>query len=258
MRYKKIIRWIIPLLLLFFIYRFSTRFQEDFANSDFYIDNSTQDYIDANNSVNQRTKRCNAYFQKNSFCQWDTNANKCACKYQKDDVKYPFPSPSNCCNRQCSLLSKEECLGSKNGSSLLYYCNIGGVCMPRQATIRDNRISANNCGTDALNNQLLLPFVTKEECERSTDVCDIYNDERLSETEKKKSCLADIRCGYCTNKNNVGKCIGGTATGPNDLQKYYYCQPSRVRDGFEYMYGDHATALNISEITERKAPSIDL
>jgi hypothetical protein len=130
--------------------------------------------------------------------------------------------------------------------------------MPRQATIRDNRISANNCGTDVLNNQLLLPFVTKEECEKSSDVCDTYNDERLSETEKKKSCLADIRCGYCTNKNNVGKCIGGTASGPNDLQKYYYCQPSRVRDGFEYMYGYHATALNVSQITQQKAPSLDL
>ncbi len=250
--------WIPFILLLIFLYIFHFRFQENFANSEYYLDNSLQDFQDANQSVNRRTQRCNAYFQKNSFCQWDENLNKCVCKYQKDDVKYSFPSPSNCCNRQCSLLSKEQCLSKNDQSPLQYYCNIGGVCMPRDATIRENRISANNCGTDILNNQLLLPFITKEECERSADVCDIYNQPNLSETEKKKGCLADVRCGYCTNKNNIGKCIGGTASGPNDLQKYYYCQPSRVRDGYEYMYGDHATALNVSQTTMRKGATLDL
>ncbi len=226
---------------------------ETFANSVFYIDNSLQDYKDANETRNKRTERCNAYFNKNSFCQWNQNENKCVCKYQKDSVKYGFPSPPPCCDKQCGLLSQEQCTGqTSEDKPLTYYCNVGGVCLPRLAETRENRISANNCGTDSLNNQLLLPFNTKEECEKSTDVCDYYNQIEWTETERRTKCLKDVRCGYCISGNNNGKCISGTASGPNDLQKYYYCEPSRVRDGFEYYYGNHAQALNISQLPKPK------
>ena len=33
-----------------------------------------------------------------------------------------------------------------------------------------------------------------------------------------------------------------------DLQKYYYCVPSRTQGSYEYQYGDHAQALNISNL----------
>jgi hypothetical protein len=249
---KQIYSHILLILLLFILlfYVISRSIQEPFQNvdSDFSLLNSVEDLQKANQTINQKTEQCNAYFPNNSFCQFDEDLNQCKCKYQKDSVKYAFPSPISCCDRLCSLLPREKCLASTSLEKPTYYCNIGGVCLPRTATIRDNQISANNCGTDPLNNQLLLPYMTKEECEKTADPCDVYNSKFKTESEKKDACLKDDKCGYCTNQYNVGKCISGTASGPLDLQKYYYCVPSRTQGSYEYQYGDHAQALNISNL----------
>lgn len=218
------------------------------TNGEIYLQGSTQDLKEANDTVNKRTELCNAYFPNNSFCQWDENLNECTCKYQKDSVKYPFPSPVPCCKRLCKNLPREKCMAQSNLIKPSYYCNIGGVCLERTATVKDNQISANNCGTDSLNNQLLLPYMTLQECQQQVDPCDIHNKKEFTETQKKDSCLKDVRCGFCTNKEGVGKCISGTASGPLDLLKYYYCVPSRTDGTYEYQYGNHAEALNITQI----------
>ncbi len=224
--------------------------KEHYQNSDIYVDMDYPEEIKRiNENINKKQVGCNAYFGENSFCQYDDQRGKCMCKYQHDEIKYAFDSPTDCCDKQCGLLNREQCLGSSDLKKPTYYCNIGGVCYPRTATILNNRISANNCGIDPLSNQLLLPFFTKEECERSSDVCDIHNNPKFSETQVKDSCLKDPRCGYCINEFNNGKCISGTISGPNDLQKYYYCAPERAnKTNFKYQYGDHAAALNITTL----------
>jgi len=218
------------------------------TNGEIYLQGSVQDLKEANNTVNKRTEICNSYFPDNSFCQWDEDINQCSCKYQKDSVKYPFPSPVPCCDRLCKNLPREKCMAQSKLIKPTYYCNIGGVCLERTATVKDNQISANNCGTDSLNNQLLLPYMSLEECNQQIDPCDIHNRKEFTETQRKDSCLNDVRCGYCTNKQGVGKCISGTPSGPLDLLKYYYCVPSRTDGTYEYQYGNHAEPLNITQL----------
>ncbi len=238
---------VIFFLLIFYIQK--NIIKESFANSDIYVDNYEEEIAKIIAEQNKKQSKCNNLFKDNSFCQWDENLNKCSCKYQKDELKYAFPAEPDCCDRQCSFLPKEKCLLlSPNLKQPKYYCNIGGKCYERTATIKNNQISANNCGLDSLNNQLLLPYTSLEECEGRINVCDKYNDPKYSLSEKKSLCMSDNRCGFCTNNTNDGKCIEGTASGPLDLQKYYYCDPSRTEGTYEYKYGDQAQALNISEI----------
>ena len=106
-----------------------------------------------------------------------------------------------------------------------------------------SQISANNCGMDPLNNQILLPFATKEECLRTIDVCDKYNIPRRSKNINREECLQDVNCGYCTNESGGGKCISGNASKPNDIEKYYYCKPNAKNNQNKYEYGNHSAYL---------------
>jgi hypothetical protein len=139
----------------------------------------------------------------------------------------------------CRQLTKETCVKSAGYSNIPYYCNIGGVCKEYKGTINNNQISANNCGTDPLNNQILLPYASKAECEKTVDVCDKYNDPLNSKHTNEKDCLKDNVCGFCKNDTGNGKCISGTISGPLDLEKYYYCDPADVSGKNSYKYGNH-------------------
>ena len=101
---------LILLLFILLLSCISYTAKEHFQNveSDFSILNSVEDLQKANNTVNQRTEQCNAYLPNNSFCQFDEDLNQCKCKYQKDSVKYAFPSNVSCCDRLCSLLPREN------------------------------------------------------------------------------------------------------------------------------------------------------
>jgi hypothetical protein len=189
-------------------------------------------------------KECSNEFLTNSFCQYNTNDEKCECIYQKDEIKLGFYSSPGCCdNRVCSKLSKEECLKQTKRDEIPYYCNIGGKCIKNTGTILSRYISANNCGTDVLNNQILLPYASLEECEKRMDVCEKYNDPSKGRLENKENCLKDVNCGYCTNSQGLGKCISGNATSPSNLEKYYYCDANKKSGKNLYEYGNHAAYL---------------
>lgn len=203
--------------------------------------NNNQEYFTSEESEN--TPKCNDFFSKNSFCEFDVDTNVCNCKFQKDDVKYIFNSPENCCQETCGKRSKEQCVANNNFTKIPYYCNIGGVCKKYEGTIYESHISVNNCGTDPLNNQLLLPYASLEECSGSVDHCDRYNDPSKSNILNKETCLKDTNCGFCTNDSGGGKCIAGTASGALDMQKYFYCNPT-ARNGInKYIYGNHSASL---------------
>lgn len=183
-------------------------------------------------------------FFKNSFCQFDKDKSICNCRYQKDDVRYTFQSPETCCNNICRKLNKENCLNNKGYSEVPYYCNMGGDCKKFYGTIISGQISANNCGTDPLNNQILLPYSSKEECLNASDPCNRYNIPERSIQKNKEECLKNDNCGFCTNSTNGGKCISGTISGPLDLQKYYYCSPGGAKfSNNKYFYGNHASYI---------------
>jgi hypothetical protein len=178
-------------------------------------------------------------FYKNAFCQFDINENKNMCKYQKDNVKIAFNAPNFCCNEGngCSnnYSSKTfEFTPKSESSNPSYYCNIGGQCKKYNGTILNSHISTNNCGTDVLNNQLLLPYASYEECSKTLNPCDKYNNSEWSEAKIKTECLKNTNCGICTNDSGKAKCIEGTPSEPLDLNKYYYCS------GDKYEYGNHA------------------
>jgi hypothetical protein len=192
-----------------------------------------------NNYLNYETfSECNNFY-KNSFCQLDVNTNKCVCKFQKDENKYGFDSLEGCCDI-CSEIDTEDCLADIESKKISYYCNIGGKCKEYKGSIINSHISANNCGNDPLNNQLLLPYTTFEECSKSINICDKYNDPTKSIHINKEECLKNSNCGYCTNDSNSGKCIEGNATSPLDLSKYYYCNPNTNLEINKYEYGNHA------------------
>jgi hypothetical protein len=195
-------------------------------------------------SFEDSTHECSRQFKKNSFCQYNYNDNKCECRYQKDEIKLSFFASPNCCTRECSKYSKEECLQNSKNKDIPYYCNIAGKCIENTGTIMSNHISANNCGTDPLNNQLLLPYTSEDECESSSDPCNKYNDPSMTQIENKEQCLKDVNCGYCTNSSGIGKCISGNASKPMDLRKYYYCVPNQKNTSkFSYEYGNHMEFL---------------
>lgn len=198
---------------------------------------------------------CNNFFVSNSYCDYNIDSESCDCKFQKDDVRYIFDSPEPCCKKNCKSLSAKNCVNSNNFTKAPYYCNIGGTCKKYEGTIISSHIATNNCGTDPLNNQILLPYATLDECSKTVDYCDKYNSPYNSIHVNKQNCLKDVSCGYCTNDSNGGKCISGTETGPNNLQKYYFCNPDEKSSSNKYIYGNHADYLlqpaNISSFSNQ-------
>jgi hypothetical protein len=214
--------FIIIIILLYILYTFS--------NGTYYFEFFEQNTIPPP-------------FFDGSFCTYNINKDTCDCRFQKDDLRYNFDSPETSCHNMCRTLNKETCLKTNGLSSIPYYCNIGGKCKKFNGTIISGQISANNCGTDPLNNQILLPFTDKQTCERLIDPCDQYNDPSKSVYVNKDICLKDNNCGFCTNDSGGGKCISGTISGPSDLQKYYYCQPTNRSSKNSYDYGNHVAYI---------------
>ncbi len=184
-----------------------------------------------------------------SFCAYDVKEEKCKCAGQKDDARVQFHNNPECCERTCNLLPKEKCLATqeKGPVPIKYYCNVAGKCKEYDATVQDSVIMANICGLDGTTGQYIMPFASKEECEKKSDPCNKHNDEKLTPTEQKKGCLADTNCGWCANQSGVGKCVMGSPAGPADLDKYYFCNPSQANpDGSEkgiYEYSGIFTGL---------------
>ncbi len=176
----------------------------------------------------------------NYFCAYDFNENNYKCAGQKDDARLQFTGINpKCCKKDCS---KDE-----EKSSIKYYCNIAGKCQEYNATIKDSVIMANICGIDNVTNQYVMPFISKEECEKNSDICNKYNDKKLSLKERENSCLNDTNCGICYSENGEGKCVMGSPAGPADLDTYYFCKPSeRNNNGSNngiYKYGKEFSSL---------------
>ena len=201
-----------------------------------------------NNNNNNDKKKKKSYnpikfdsqYAKNSFCQLDNSKTKCVCKFQKDYIKAAFNSPQINCDKICSSIEAKDCLENNEFTEIPYYCNIAGKCIKYKGTVVSSHISANNCGTEQLTNQLLLPFSTLQECEKSLDPCNKYNDPKKSVKLNRTECLGNPNCGFCTNSNGEGKCISGNASGPSDLNKYYYCNPYNGNKNNTYEYGNRA------------------
>jgi hypothetical protein len=222
----KLLFLILLILLIIFSFVFINNYKEHFTESE-----------------SESESECNNFFDKNSFCSYDVDNNKCDCNLQKDDVKYIFNSPETCCKRRCAELPPEKCVDKQNFRNIPYYCNIGGVCKKYDGTVISSHISANNCGTDPLNNQIMLPYATLEECNKTIDPCDKYNIPTNSIHLNENNCIQDVNCGFCTGDTGGGKCISGTAEGPNDLQQYFFCSTEARTSANKYTYGDHAAYL---------------
>jgi hypothetical protein len=237
---KMIILYLIIFLIIVSFYYFINNI-ETFNNNKYYSDFDIDSEIiyDSENPDYD----CDTFFDSNSFCQLEFESNKCDCKYQKDDLRYIFNSPETCCKRLCRKISPEKCIKTTPYIETNYYCRVGDKCKEYKGIIKNSKISANYCGNDPLNNQLLLPFAYKEECEGTIDICDKYNIPGRSVNINKAECIKDVNCGFCSNNTSGGKCISGTAEGPNDLQQYFYCAPGSTNNTFSYTYGNHVAYL---------------
>jgi hypothetical protein len=205
--------------------------------SDFGITSSYGDKSDSSEEKILPGKPSDSLYAKNSFCQLDNSKTKCVCKFQKDDVKSAFNSPQVNCDKICSSIPLEQCLENNEFTEIPYYCNQDGKCVEYKGTIISSHISANNCGTESLTNQLLLPYSSLEECQKTIEPCNKLNDPSKSSQYNKTKCLENKNCGYCTNSSGQGKCISGNASGPNDLEKYFYCNPYNGSTNNVYEYG---------------------
>jgi hypothetical protein len=234
----KSIKYLFLFLLIIFIFFIINYSIEPFSNkyySDFDVD------INLKEENNNKNFSCNDFYKDNSFCSNDDN--KCSCNFQKDNLRYLFDSPDTCCKKLCRKYSPEKCLNTTPFLTEKYYCRNGDKCNESKGTILNSRIASNSCGTDSLNNQLLLPYASYDECMKTMDVCDKYNVKDRSQNINKQECLKDVNCGYCSNNTGGGKCISGTASGPNDMQQYFYCTPGSVSKTYSYTYGDHMIFL---------------
>lgn len=173
----------------------------------------------------------NPFYKNKSFCSFDKDSKKCKCTYQKDGINIPYNSPASACNYECLNKDEKNCV-SKNNQQDNYYCIDGNQCKEYKGSIQNKYISINNCGIDKLTNLLKLPYATKESCESSIKACDKYNDSKLSKSERKKKCLQDTNCGYCSNQFGDGKCVEGTASGPLDLNNN--CSANSKTNKYEY------------------------
>lgn len=179
----------------------------------------------------------NPFFDKKSFCSLNNDTNKCECTYQKDGINIPFNSYDNNCKDKCVNRNISNC--NKNIlDNIYYYCKKNGKCVKYQGTNKNSYISTNNCGTDKLTNQILLPYITKESCENSLNICDKYNNNNMSNEERKKKCLENTMCGYCTNEFGIGKCVQGNSEGP--LDKNINCVANNFKNNNKnkYEYGN--------------------
>jgi hypothetical protein len=234
--YNKYLKYII-IILLFIVFILIMKY--------FYLKHYFKNFLNTRETFEQENN-CKG----NAFCAYDLNKDACVCASQKDDARLQFPNNPNCCNIQCNALPKEKCVTPQD-LNIKYYCNISGKCKEYNATMKDSVIMANICGIDNVTNQYIMPFASKEECERSSDVCNKYNDKNLSAAIVEKNCLNDTNCGMCYNESGVGKCVMGSPAGPNDLDKYYFCKPSERKStgsnareaGGIFKYGKEFTGL---------------
>ena len=177
----------------------------------------------------------NPFYKNKSFCTFDKDLNKCKCTYQHDNMHIPYNAPETACNNKCiNIKNPQECIGKNN--EIDYYCKIDGKCKLYKGTNQSKYISLNNCGVDKLSNQIILPYLSKEDCESSLNVCDSFNKSEYSESEKKEKCLKNTQCGFCENKFSEGKCVQGTAEGPLDLNNN--CSVNSTNSQNKYSYGD--------------------
>jgi hypothetical protein len=234
-----IIILIIFIIILFYINKINIINKKNIISENFNNDNSCDNNIDNNILTPVQEDLCNNFYNNTQCALNIDNDNSCTCKFQKNNIKYSFDSPEFCCKKRCNKNGVNNC-NTCNKNSIPYYCNIGGQCIEYQGTIMNSHISSNNCGTDPLNNQLLLPYASIEECKKSVDICDKYNDNANTVHSNRTNCLADTNCGYCTNDDGGGKCINGTISGPLDLNKYYYCTPYSKSKSNSYEYGNNA------------------
>lgn len=191
-------------------------------------------YCINNNIIEKYQNYINPFFKNKTFCNYDKDSKKCLCNYQKDNIGINYKAPGNSCNYECLNKNKEDC--NNNIYQTNYYCKINGKCQEFKGTDKSKYISVNNCGTDKLSNQIKLPYLSKKDCEKSLSVCDSYNNNN-NETERKKKCLENTKCGYCTNSFGQGKCIEGTAEGPLDLNNN--CNPNNFKNNKnKYEYGN--------------------
>lgn len=178
---------------------------------------------------------------KDSYCSLNKDTNKCECNTQVSSAYSLFKLYPTLCSKKCNELSPDECVKETNAPP--YYCNVAGKCTKYNGVINDTNIMSNNCGRDLAGN-LMAPFINKEDCERSIDPCDKYNDLQLSNAERKSNCLKDVQCVVCNNGSS-SKCVSGTAEGPINLYDNYMCtnniNTTKSNNGYEY--GDHTLFL---------------
>ena len=208
-------KYIILLLIIFLIFYFINNYIK-FSDFEFF------------------SNYTNPFYKDKTFCNFNKDLKKCICSYQKDSISIPFEAPNDSCNYKCIGKNEDEC--NSNYENINYYCKIDGKCKELKGTNQNKYISVNNCGTDRLSNQIKLPYLTKEDCEKSLNICDSYNNDNLSNSEIKKKCLENNKCGYCTNKFGEGKCVEGTAEGPLDLNNN--CTVNAKDNENKYEYGN--------------------
>lgn len=179
------------------------------------------------NYSNYNNIKCPLNIKKlSNFCIWDKDSESCKCVFQKsNDYYYNFPI---CCKKDCSKLSKKECVPNKN---VEYYCqnNAGTDCYKYNTFIDNEKISGNVCGIDILTNNYKKPYMSYNECKNDLNECIKYKD--------LDKCVENHKCGWCSDNKGKGKCIEGTAEGPIDIFKYNYCDPNQKNTNNSWTYG---------------------
>ena len=160
---------------------------------------------------------CPEYHSKlNPKCNWNHLQNTCNCIGYKSGQQ--IISSNNCCDVDCSTLSKEECNESYfNDKNITYYCPNPTNNTCDKFILQSGNIGEITCGKDDMTGRLNSIFDTNNECLNSLDICQTFT--------SKKECIDNHlthKCGYC--KEDIHRrCLEGDSK-PFDMN--YNCSGS--------------------------------
>lgn len=155
-------------------------------------------------------------------CWYNSQKDSWSCRYTDDNGLVQDAHPRCCSNPSCEeveIKAKKYLHPHKKQKPITgkqYYCfnKYKESCYAKQTDL--NKSSNNFCPVNTASNISSPMYNTYDEC---------YQDNLFYKDLSKKECLKNSFFGWCTDSKGEGRCLPGTAEGPNWSSKYN-CQAS--------------------------------
>lgn len=163
--------------------------------------------------IKEETK-CPAHFAgHNNECRYNVHTKRFTCQFNPKHLKnsgYFYNSPDVCCNNRCEELNKILDVVIENRDkppegTQKVWCQINSGMTCKVYNSPDG-----NCPNDAMTNQSMPSFGSKNECEG-------FGKRTVCLDRDRENCLGSSGCVWLNDDDdnvNGGKCVVGTPSGP--------------------------------------------